>query len=212
HSSVARHTAFPDAQDRQRLNQHFWFVEENVAEAPAYDYAKQCAAGDKVAHSFRGQVGVPASGQPKENEIAGDDCQHISESVPARPDIVVNPKNNRIQAVEVICKHVRAILRDVLDLRNHTVAASLREARASPPGGRLHNTRCVQNFSQKWSGAADAILGDLLGRSEGDDFTTVRAGFRAQIDDVICFRDHTEIMFDHDYAVSLIHEPVQHVE
>src|SRR5262249_59420882 len=36
HSSVARHTAFPDAQDRQRLTQHFWFVEENVAEAPAY--------------------------------------------------------------------------------------------------------------------------------------------------------------------------------
>src|SRR3954451_14372932 len=34
HPAVTRHAAFPDAQDRQRLAQHFWLVEENVAETP----------------------------------------------------------------------------------------------------------------------------------------------------------------------------------
>src|SRR6266513_952010 len=105
HSSVARHPTFPNAQDRQRLTQHFWFVEKNVAEAPAYDYAKECAAGDKIANSLWRKVGVAAVGQPKENKIAGDECEYISQPIPSWPDIVVNPKNNRIQAVQVICKH-----------------------------------------------------------------------------------------------------------
>ena len=32
HAAVARHTAFPDAEDRHRLAQHFRFVEKNVTE------------------------------------------------------------------------------------------------------------------------------------------------------------------------------------
>src|SRR6266480_2284046 len=110
HSSVARHPAFPNAQDRQRLTQHFWFVEKNVAEAPAYDYAKQCAAGDKVANSLWRKVGVAAFGQPKENKIAADECEHISQPIPSWPDIVVNPKNNRIETVEIVGEHVRRLL------------------------------------------------------------------------------------------------------
>src|SRR5437016_4279643 len=105
HSSVARHTAFPNAQDRQRLTQHFWFVEKHVAEAPAYDYTKQCAAGDKIANSLWRKVGVAAFGQPKKNKIAGNECEYISQPIPSWPDTVVNPKNNRIQAVQVVGEH-----------------------------------------------------------------------------------------------------------
>ena len=70
HSAVAGHSAFPNAKDRQRLAQHFGFVEENVAETPADDHAKQRAASDEVADSLRGQIGVSAFGQPKEEQIA----------------------------------------------------------------------------------------------------------------------------------------------
>src|SRR5262245_42489669 len=34
HPTVTRHAAFPDAQDRQRLAQHFRLVKKNVAETP----------------------------------------------------------------------------------------------------------------------------------------------------------------------------------
>ena len=103
---MARHAAFPDAQDRQRLAQHFRLVEENVAEPPANDHAKERAAGDKVAYALRRQIGISAFGQPKENEIAGDKREHISEPIPSRPDIVVNPKNNRIEIVQIISEHL----------------------------------------------------------------------------------------------------------
>ena len=93
---MARHATFPDAQDRERLAQHFGLVKENVAEAPANDHAKERAAGDEVADSLRRKIGIPAFGKPKENEIAGDECEHISKAVPSRPDIVVDPKNDGI--------------------------------------------------------------------------------------------------------------------
>src|SRR5438034_472731 len=105
HPAVAGHPAFPDAQDRQRLAQHFWLVEKNVAKATADDYTEQRATGDKVANSLWRKVGVAAFGQPKENKIAGDECEYISQPIPSWPDIVVNPKNNRIQAVQVVGEH-----------------------------------------------------------------------------------------------------------
>src|SRR5437867_9070083 len=105
HPAVAGHAALPDAQDRQRLAQHFWFIEENVAEASANDHAKERAAGDKVADSLWRKIGIPAFGQPKENEIAGDESQHISQTVPSRTNVVVNPKNDRIEAVQIVGEH-----------------------------------------------------------------------------------------------------------
>jgi hypothetical protein len=54
HSAVAGHSAFPNAKDRQRLAQHFGFVEEDVAEAPSDDHSKKRAASDEVADSLRG--------------------------------------------------------------------------------------------------------------------------------------------------------------
>src|ERR1700757_70193 len=64
HTAVARHTALPDAQDRERLAQHFRFVEEDVTEPSANDHAKECAAGDKIAHLLRWKVGIPAFSKP----------------------------------------------------------------------------------------------------------------------------------------------------
>src|SRR5215469_8450459 len=105
HPAVAGHSALPDAQDRQWLAQHFRLVKENVTEPAANDHAKERAAGDKVADPLRRQIGVPSFGQPKENEIAGDEREHISQAIPSGSDIAVNPKNDRIQIVEVVREH-----------------------------------------------------------------------------------------------------------
>ena len=36
--------------------------------------------------------------------------------------------------------------------------------------------------------------------------------FRPQIEDVVRFSDHTEIVFDDNDSVSFVNEPMQHVE
>src|SRR5436853_73355 len=51
------------------------------------------------------KLGVAAFGQPKKNKIAGNECEYISQPIPSWPDTVVNPKNNRIQAVQVVGEH-----------------------------------------------------------------------------------------------------------
>ena len=102
---MAGHSAFPNAKDRQRLAQHFGFVEENVAEAPTDDHPKQRAARDEVADTFRGQICISAFGQPEEQEITADKCKHIGQTVPSRPDVVVNSKDNRIEIVQIIREH-----------------------------------------------------------------------------------------------------------
>src|SRR5262249_17727820 len=47
HTAVARHAAFPNAKNRQRLAQHFRLEKKNVAEAPADDHPEKGAAGDE---------------------------------------------------------------------------------------------------------------------------------------------------------------------
>src|SRR4029077_5069199 len=106
------------AKDRQRLAQHFGVVEENVAEAPTDDHAKQRAARDEVADSLRGQIGISAFRQPEEEQIAADKCKHIRQTVPSRPDVVVNAKDNRIEIVQIIREHWCAIVTDVTGTRN----------------------------------------------------------------------------------------------
>src|SRR4029077_17259303 len=107
HAAVTRHAAFPNAQDRQRLAQHFRLVEENVTETPANDHAEQRAAGDKITYALRRQIGISALGQPKEKKIARYKCRHISEPIPSRPDIVVDPENDRIEVVQIVSEHLR---------------------------------------------------------------------------------------------------------
>ena len=87
-----------------------------------------------------------------------------AKAVPSRADVIPQPKNQRVKVVNVVSEQSCA--------------------RFSP------RARTVQHFSQEWRSAARSIFGDLLRRSNGNDFTTIGAGFRAKIDDVIRFRDH----------------------
>src|SRR5438067_8953087 len=105
HPAVARHSAFPHTQDRQWLAQHFGFVEKDVTEPTTDDHTEKRAARDEVSDSLRGQIGKPALGEPEEKEIAGDKSEHICEPVPTRSDIVVDPKNKRIEIVQIISEH-----------------------------------------------------------------------------------------------------------
>src|SRR5438128_843082 len=110
HPAVARHSAFPHSQDRQWLAQHFGFVEKDVTEPTTDDHTEKRAARDEVSDSLRGQIGKPALGEPEEKEIAGDKSEHISQPVPTRPDMVVDPKNKRIEIVQIISEHRRGFL------------------------------------------------------------------------------------------------------
>ena len=105
-----------------------------------------------------------------------------------------------------------AIVRDVIILRNQTVAVSLRERRALPAGRRLQKTRALQRLSQKGGGAADVIFRHLFRGSAGDYFAASCTRFRPEIDDVVGFGDHTQIVFDDNDRVSLINEAMKHVE
>ena len=51
HPAVAGHSAFPHAQNRQWLAQHFRFVEKNVTEPATDDHAEERATRDEIAHS-----------------------------------------------------------------------------------------------------------------------------------------------------------------
>src|SRR5882757_9493729 len=70
----------------------------------------------------------------------------------------------------------------------------------------------VQNLSQKWRGAADTIFRHLFRRSARDHLAAGFTRFRPQIEDVVGFGDHTEIVFDDNDSVSFVNEPMQHVE
>src|SRR5437016_6856027 len=58
HPAMARHSAFPYPQDRQRLAQHFRFVEKDVAEPATNDDTEKRAAGDKVSNLFHRQIRI----------------------------------------------------------------------------------------------------------------------------------------------------------
>ena len=74
---------------------------------------------------------------------------------------------------------------------------------------RWHST-FSEHLAQKRRSAADPILRDFFRRSGRDDLAAFRARFRPDIDDVIRFRDHAEIVLDHDHGVAFIDQPMQH--
>src|SRR6266568_4676427 len=94
HPAVARHSAFPNSQDRQRLPQHFGFIEKNVTEPSPDNDSEKRRASNKVSDFCYGQIGEPAFGQPEEKDVAGDKREHIRQAVPTRADVIVNPKDN----------------------------------------------------------------------------------------------------------------------
>ena len=81
-----------------------------------------------------------------------------------------------------------------------------------PPRYRSWVILSRQDVPQKWRGPAGAVFCYLLRRSGDDDFAAGISSFGTNIDDVIRFRDDTEIMFDHDDCVTVIHEAVQQIQ
>src|SRR5947207_2286561 len=60
--------------------------------------------------------------------------------------------------------------------------------------------------------AAPVIKSPTLstGRSAYPRFASQRK--RTKLENVICFRDDAEIVFDHDDSVSFVHQPMQHIK
>src|SRR5262249_31253521 len=73
------------------------------------NHTKQRRAGNEVAHFRNRQIGKAPLRELPVNEIAANKREHISQSVPTRTDVVVNPKNQRIEIVNVISEHASAI-------------------------------------------------------------------------------------------------------
>src|SRR2546421_6072743 len=106
HSAVARHSAFPHAKDRKRFAQHLRFVEKNEAQSSSDNDAEERSAGDEIADFGDRQVGITAPCQNAINKIAANKREHVSESVPARTNIVPEPEDQRIKIVNVISEHL----------------------------------------------------------------------------------------------------------
>src|SRR4030081_11456 len=62
----------------------------------------------------------------------------------------------------------------------------------------------LQHVAQKRRGPAHTVLCNFFRRSNGHDFAALGAGFRAKIDDVICFGHDAEIVLDHDDGVAIV--------
>src|SRR4029453_18200809 len=130
HPAMARHAAFPYPQDRQRLAQHFRFVEENVPEAATNDHTEKGAAGDKVTNLLHRQIRITGFCQDAQKNVAANKRQHISQPVPARPDIIVNAKNYGIEIVQIVSEHWCG-----LSLKSATAAMKTRHSELRRRGG-----------------------------------------------------------------------------
>lgn len=66
-----------------------------------------------------------------------------------------------------------------------------------------------QCLAQEWRGPAALVLCDFLRRAKCDDFASVFAGFRPDIDDVISFSNDAQIMFNDDNGLAIVDEAMQ---
>src|SRR5439155_14126933 len=97
--------AFPHPQDRERLTQHFRFIEKDVADSAAQQHAKKRRPGNEIADLLRWQVAVAALREQANDEIGGKKREHIGKSIPARPDVFPKPEDERIEIIDEIRKH-----------------------------------------------------------------------------------------------------------
>ena len=88
-----------------RLAKHFRFVKKDVPEPATNNHAEKRAARNKVTNLFHGQVGVTEFRQEAQKDVAANERQHVCQSIPARPDIIVNAKNDRIEVVQIVSEH-----------------------------------------------------------------------------------------------------------
>src|SRR2546427_5142086 len=69
HPAMARHSAFPHAQNRQRLAQHFGLVEKDVTEPTANDHTEKGAPRDEISDSLGGEICKPPVCEAEGKEI-----------------------------------------------------------------------------------------------------------------------------------------------
>ena len=69
-----------------------------------------------------------------------------------------------------------------------------------------------KHLAQKWSSSAFAIGRHLFRCTRDDDFSAVSSSFWSEINNVICFGDDAEIVFDDDDSISFVDETVQYIE
>ena len=55
-------------------------------------------------------------------------------------------------------------------------------------------------------------FGDFFGGAGGHDFAAVRAGFGADVQDVVGFGDDVEVVLDHDDGAAFVDQPVEDLE
>src|SRR6266511_135943 len=85
----------------------------------------------------------------------------------SRPDVVVNAKDNRIEIVQIVREHGAAIVRDVLNQRNQTVAAWLREARDEFNTFRKNGSVRLTRFFATCSGVPQATTSPPFAPASG---------------------------------------------
>src|SRR5438270_11406124 len=88
---------------------------------------------------------------------------------------------------------------------------------SSRPLGAMANTKfysavILQDFPQKWRGAAHPVFCNLLRCPGGNDLAAGIARFWTDIDNVIRFRDYAEVVLNHDDSMTVVHQPVQQVQ
>src|SRR6266478_5592976 len=97
HTAVTGHAALPHAQDRQWFAQHLRFVEKDVTEPSAEQHSEDGVAENEVGYLVRGKIGITAFSEMAVHPIGTAKREDISQTVPPRPDIVPETKDERIK-------------------------------------------------------------------------------------------------------------------
>src|SRR5207237_5272331 len=97
---------------RHWRGQHFRLLEKNVTKPTANENAKKRGSGNEITNLCYRQIGVTAPRQKSKEGIAASKGEHISQSVPARTDIVPQSKNQRAKIVNVVSDHAGNAERD----------------------------------------------------------------------------------------------------
>jgi hypothetical protein len=105
-ATVARHSAFPNPQNRNRIPQHLGLVKKDVTEAAADHHSEERDPGDEIAQGRLWEIEIAAPRKHAEEQICEEEGEHIRHPVPAGPDIIPEPEDERIEIVQVIGEHL----------------------------------------------------------------------------------------------------------
>ena len=112
-AAVARHSALPDAQQRERIADRLVkAIEQDVAQASADDDAKECGPHDEIVHLCHRQSAVAMLRQPAQQEKSADEREHVRSAVPAQSEVLPDLKNERAEVVDEVSDQAGQATRD----------------------------------------------------------------------------------------------------